>query len=559
MATELVTTETLNAAAQLAEWARRTPGTIAIAEPRGWGSARKRSYRRLTFRELEEDTNRLAQGLVETGVRPGTRLAMFVPFGIDFIALVYAIFKTGGVAVLIDPGMGLRSMLDCLDEVRPEGFVAVSAVQAFRVLPGGRFAKGGLNVTVGRRWFWRGPTVAGFRRRGSGHFDALAMQPDDPAAIIFTSGSTGPAKGVLYCHGNFVHQASEIQSFYDIPPGEIDVPCFPLFGLFNASMGVTTVIHDMNPRHPARVDPRRLIATINDWQATQSSGSPAVWNRVGRYCEEQGVKISTLRRVFSAGAPAPVQMLRRMQSCIHAQGDVYTPYGATEALPVASIEARDVLGETGRRTDAGSGVCVGRKFPGIEWRMIRIVDAPIESIRDLELPPGEIGELIVRGPVVTRCYVTRVEANAWAKIPDDGGFWHRMGDVGYLDSQDRFWFCGRMSQRVLTAAGPMYTIPCEAIFNRHPDVSRSALVGVGPKGFQRPAIVAEPLPGKGLHRRLARGRLVGELRTLALSSPLTAEIRNFFVRRSLPVDIRHNAKISREALAVWAGRRMREG
>jgi acyl-CoA synthetase (AMP-forming)/AMP-acid ligase II len=174
-------------------------------------------------------------------------------------------------------------------------------------------------------------------------------------------------------------------------------------------------------------------------------------------------------------------MLRRMQNCIHPQGDVFTPYGATEALPVASIEARDVLGETGRRTDAGSGVCVGRKFPSIEWRVIRIVDGPLESIRDQELPQGDIGELIVRGPVVTRRYVTRVEANAWAKIPDEGGFWHRMGDTGYLDSQDRFWFCGRMSQRVLTAGGPMYTIPCEAIFNRHPDVNRSALVGVGPK------------------------------------------------------------------------------
>ena len=191
--------------------------------------------------------------------------------------------------------------------------------------------------------------------------------------------------------------------------------------------------------------------------------------------------------------------------------------------------------------------------------MIRIVDGPIESIRELELPSGEVGELIVRGPVVTRRYVTRIQANALAKVPDEGGFWHRMGDVGYLDSQDRFWFCGRMSQRVLTAGGPMYTIPCEAIFNRHPDVGRSALVGVGPQGFQRPAIVVEPLPGKGLHRRLARGRLVGELRTLAMSSPLTAEIRHFFVRRSLPVDIRHNAKISREALAVWAGRRMGEG
>ncbi|HEX3999453.1 MAG TPA: fatty acid CoA ligase family protein [Pirellulales bacterium] len=561
MAIDVVTSETVNAAAQLAEWARRTPQAIAVAEPRRgrigrWRMSAARTYRRLTFAELEADTNRLAEGLVAMGVRPGTRLAMFMPFGIDFISLVYAVFKSGGVAVLIDPGMGLRSTLDCLGEVRPEGFIAVPPVHAFRALPGGRFANRGLNVTVGRRWFWGGATIAQFRRRGSGEFTAVAMQADDPAAIIFTSGSTGPAKGVLYCHGNFIHQAKEIQTFYKIPPGEIDAPCFPLFGLFNASMGVTTVIPDMDPRHPARVDPRRLIATINDWQATQSSGSPAVWKRVGQYCEEQGVRISTLKRVFSAGAPARIPMLRRMQACIHPEGEMHTPYGATEALPVASIEAREVLGETGRRTDAGSGVCVGRKFPGIEWRVIRIVDRPLSSIRDLELPTGEIGELIVRGPVVTREYVTRLEANGWAKIPEDAGFWHRMGDLGYLDAQDRFWFCGRKTQRVLTATGPMYTIPCEAIFNRHADVSRSALVGIGAPGMQTAAIVVEPLPGKGLHRGMARGKLIGELRTLALSSPLTSEIRHFFVRRRMPVDIRHNAKIAREKLAEWASRRI---
>lgn len=564
MAIDIGTAEAVNAASQLADWAVRTPNAIAIAEPRRslFGrlrAARPMKYRQVTFAGLEADTNRLAQGLVDLGVRPGTRLALFVPFGVDFISLVYAIFKTGAVCVLIDPGMGLRNTLDCLGEVKPEGFIAISPVHAMRAFPGGRFAKRGLHVTVGRRWFWRGPTLRSLRRRGSARFEPVAMQPGDPAAIIFTSGSTGPAKGVLYCHGNFIHQAKEIQEFYGIPAGEVDVPCFPLFGLFNPSMGVTTVIPDMDPRRPARVDPRRLLATINDWNATQSSGSPAVWTRVGRYCEEQALKIPTLRRVFSAGAPARVPMILRMHNCIHPDGDFHTPYGATEALPVASIEAREVLGETGRRTDAGSGVCVGRRFPGIEWHVIRIVDAPLESIHDMELPVGEIGELVVRGPVVTRQYVTRVEANAWAKIPDDSGFWHRMGDVGYLDAQDRFWFCGRKSQRVLTAGGPMYTVCCEAIFNRHADVARSALVGVGAPGMQVPAIVVEPLAGKNLHRRLARGKLIGELRTLALSNPLTSDIQHFFVRRRLPVDIRHNAKIGREALAEWAEKRMRKG
>ncbi len=548
----------LNVAGRLRDTARRIPDQLAIAEAvkrRGDG---RWDYRRVTFRELDQDTDRIAAGLVGLGVNPGTRLALFVPMSIDFISLVFALFKAGAAVVLIDPGMGPRHLMDCLDEVQPEGFIAVPAVQAVRLLPGSRYWNSRFNVTVGRRWYWGGPTLKQLRRRTEATvFEPVATQPSDPAAIIFTSGSTGPAKGVLYSHGNFDRQVSELQTFYGITAGEIDVPCFPLFGLFNAALGVTTIVPRIDYRRPARGDPPRLISTIEEWKATQSFASPTVWDRVGRFCEENNVRLPTVRRLLSAGAPVPATVLRRLSGRIHPEGEIHTPYGATEALPIASIGAAEVLADTARQTDAGSGVCVGRRFPGIEWRVIRAVDGAIDTIAEaIELPAGEIGELIVRGPVVTERYVTRTQFNLLAKIPDAAGQWHRMGDVGYLDSRERFWFCGRLSQRVITAKGPMYTIPCEAILNRHPEVRRSALVGVGPPSQQQPVIVVEPSWSKIPHRRLSVSQLVGELRTLALTSPLTAEVRHFLVRRRLPVDVRHNAKISREQLAVWAARRI---
>ena len=103
----------------------------------------------------------------------------------------------------------------------------------------------------------------------------------------------------------------------------------------------------------------------------------------------------------------------------------------------------------------------------------------------------------------------------------------------------------------------MYSIPCEAIFNRHPEVRRAALVGVGPRGQQQPVIIVEPMAGHLPHERIARARFLGQLRSLALSNPLTDGIRHFMVRRRLPVDIRHNAKIFREKLAVWAAERLK--
>jgi acyl-CoA synthetase (AMP-forming)/AMP-acid ligase II len=349
----------------------------------------------------------------------------------------------------------------------------------------------------------------------------------------------------------------ELREFYNIQPGERDLPGFPLFALFNCAMRVATVIPDMDPTRPAEVNPENILEAIRDWNITQAFGSPALWNVVGQYCERQQIVLPTLRRVLSAGAPVPPHVLHRMKAAIHPDGDVHTPYGATEALPVASVSASEVLRETAARSAEGAGTCVGRRFPGIQWKVIRIEDGPIPTLGDAqELPLGEIGELIVQGPVVTREYVTRREANALHKIQDGDSFWHRMGDVGYLDEHDRFWFCGRKTHRVLTADGPLYTIPCEAIFNQHPRVYRSALVGVGPSGQQRPVVIVEPWPDRRPASDPEREQFLVELRDLAQSYGHTQAIQDFLIHLSLPVDIRHNAKIFREKLAVWAGERL---
>ena len=625
----------MNVGRRLSIMAEAMPDAIAVVEPLDYDAQGKRRYRYVTFRQLDDDSDRIARGLHALGVTPGTRLALLVRPGIDFISLVFGLFKSGVVAILIDPGMGRRNLIGCLAEAEPEGFIAIPAAQAVRWLLRRRFPKARFNVTVGRRWFWDGITLDQLRTAGEGsgvrgqgsetpnqHSTLNNQQsvvsphpsplprgegtlPDAPAAIIFTTGSTGPPKGVLYSHRNFDAQVDQIREFYDIQPGEVDLPCFPLFGLFNCAMGVTAVIPDMDPSRPARVDPLKIIEAANDWQATQAFGSPAIWDRVSRYCEANGVRLPTIRRVLSAGAPIPAEVLRRMKACIHPEGEVHTPYGATESLPVASNSASEVLGRAGIpacrnggadipvcrekggtsgrqeclphrdeegtvwRTRQGGGVCVGRRFRDIRWKVIRIVDGPIRSIetsrnwiplRVSEMglsPAGEIGELIVTGPQVTRAYVTLTQWNALSKIADGPAVWHRIGDSGYLDGQDRFWFCGRVAHRVLTADGPMYPVCCEAIFNEHPAIRRSALVGVGPAGRQRPVIILEPHQGHKPKTAKQREALLDEIRQLGASNPLTARIADFLLHPRFPVDIRHNAKIFREKLAVWAGKRGR--
>jgi olefin beta-lactone synthetase len=245
-----------------------------------------------------------------------------------------------------------------------------------------------------------------------------------------------------------------------------------------------------------------------------------------------------------------------MKATLTAAGaEMHTPYGATEALPVSSITATEVLMQTAEKTRRGAGTCVGRPFPTIRLKIIEIVTGAIGSLVEArELPAGEIGEIIVQGDVVTREYFRRPEATAAAKIRDGERFWHRMGDVGYLDEAGCLWFCGRKSQIVETDEAPMFTDCVEPIFNAHPRVARCALVGIDQKPRQTPAVVVE------LETETAAGRdrpeiLIAELRELALANANTRTIDRFlFYPGSLPVDLRHNTKINREELAGWAAR-----
>ena len=189
----------VNVGLRLSQTAAGNPGGIAVVMPRGREAGGKRIYQTLTFRELDEDSNLLADGLAWMGVRPGMRLALMVPPSIDFISLVFAMFKAGVVSVLIDPGMGRRNMIRCLADTQPEGFVGISLAQAVRSLLRSKFPKATYNVTVGRRWFWGGKTLRQLRGRNlSDGYRSAETKAEDPAAIIFTTGSTGQPKGALY-------------------------------------------------------------------------------------------------------------------------------------------------------------------------------------------------------------------------------------------------------------------------------------------------------------------------------------------------------------------------
>ncbi len=545
-----------NIAARLREVAARLPSQLSMARPLGrYRAGGHRDYATMTFADLELQTSSIAAGLQQMGVQPGQRIVMLVRFGVDFISLVFALLKAGAVVVLIDPGMGRKNLVKCLEATNPDGFVAIPAAHMVRMALSHRFPRAKLNVTVGPRLgFLPKPTLEQLAGTPSALYEPPPISLDSPAAIIFTTGSTGPPKGVLYTHRTFNSQVDQLVQHYSIAPGGRDLSGFPLFGLFNAVMGTTTIIPDMDPTRPADVDPPRLLDAIDQWGINQAFGSPALWTAVGRYTDQTGRRVKSLNRLFSAGAPVPPEVLQRMRRAMADDGMMFTPYGATEALPIASIESREILDETAALSRQGAGTCVGKNFSGIEWKIIAIDDGPLATIDQVQpLPPRAIGELMVCGDVVTREYVTRCDQNSHHKVQDGVTVWHRMGDVGYLDELGRFWCCGRKSQRVRLSGRELFTEPCEAIFNNHPHIHRSALIGIGPTGEQTPVMIAEPWPEHRPADSMNAEQLIAQLRGLGREHATTQEIERILIYpKRLPTDIRHNSKIFREQLIPWA-------
>ncbi|MCD4749779.1 MAG: AMP-binding protein, partial [Thermoanaerobaculales bacterium] len=496
-------------------------------------------------------------GLEIVGIGKGVRTALMVQPGLDLFSLAFALFKCGAIPVLIDPGIGIKNMKGCLDRARPEAFIGISKAQAARVILG--WGKGSIRqaITVGPRLFWGGVTLKQVEAKGGDGEDESKIPvsgADEVAAVVFTSGSTGPPKGVVYRHGNFSAQIDALREVYGFGPGEVNLPTFPLFALFDPALGMTTIIPEMDPTRPARAKPENIIGPIQEFSVTTMFGSPALLDTVGRWGAERGVKLPTMRRVISAGAPVAPRIIERFTSMLDEGAQIFTPYGATESLPVASIGSDEILSETGSKTDRGMGTCVGLPVPSAEVRVIGTTDEAIAGWDEgLCVENGTIGEIVVKGPQVTTEYFEATQQTMKGKISDGEAIRHRMGDLGYFDDEGRLWFCGRKAHRIVAADRTFYTVPCEGVFNVHPAVFRTALVGIVDESGVEPILCVEL---EKRSRRKNREEIRRELLELGSHHEHTAPIGRILFHRAFPVDIRHNAKINRAQLASWAAKKL---
>ena len=455
-----------------------------------------------------------AEALHHRGVRTGNRIAVLVPPSIDLIAVVYACWRIGAVAVIADRGLGLRGLKSAIRASRVNHVIGpVKAVAASRLL---RWAPNASMIQLSK--LSRSPVVSKLE-----FVSAPEPTADDPAAVLFTSGATGPAKGVRYTHRQLYAQRDALQKAYNIIPTDTFVAAFAPFALYGPALGIATGLADMDVTSPGTLTATALDDACRRVGATMVFASPAALANVVRTASADVSHLRTVRLVMSAGAPVPIKTLQEI-SRLCPEAELHTPYGMTEVLPVADVSLTDLM-----RIGTGNGVCVGKPVSGCDVRI-----------------DHQTSELLVSAPWMSAGYdslwLTQHNARPVANTDGDSVTWHRTGDVGHIDNEGNVWIEGRLVHVIHTSRGPVAPVPLEIAIEALPSIVRVAAVGVGPVDVEQLVIVVETINSSD---GPADAELTHAVR--AALAPLT--IATVWTTKKLPVDIRHNSKIDRTAVS----------
>ncbi|TQJ41336.1 acyl-CoA synthetase (AMP-forming)/AMP-acid ligase II [Arthrobacter sp. SLBN-112] len=516
----------------------------------------------LTWQQLDNAVDRLAAGLDRAGVRPGSRVSLMVPPGVDLTVALYACLRLGAVVVVADAGLGTRGLSRAVKGATPDFLIGIDkALAAARVLgwPARRISVNDLPAAL-RRILGVETSLAALAREGSrptawpNDGGASHPDPDSPAAVLFTSGSTGPAKGVVYTHRQLAAMRDTVAETFGIHPGQRLVAGFAPFALLGPALGTASVTPAMDVTAPRTLTARALADAAAAIDATVVFASPAALRNVaatsGGLTAEGTAALKRVELLLSAGAPVPEPLLAEVQRLLPG-ASLHTPYGMTEALPVTDISLEQIRAasadaESGAKPGTGNGVCVGRPVHGAR---VAIIPLAADGTAPGSLPVTEVGitgEILVSARHVKEAY-DRLWLTEEASAAESG--WHRTGDVGHFDADGRLWVEGRLAH-VITAPGAVVTpVGAEQAIERLAGIRMAAIVGVGPAGTQAVTAVVETVPP--VRKAGPAGvDLAGKVREAARTAGVS--VAAVLVVPAQPTDIRHNAKIDRTRLSRWA-------
>lgn len=516
----------------------------------------KMAYSHLTFRQLNQRSNELARGLQQAGVIRGTRAALQMLPGIEWFSIAYALLKIGAVPILLQPALGMRKLALCVKTVEPEILITEPRYQVIQLFNSSNYQSVHLQINTEKRWFSKGLSITDIQKNEPATFQPAEMRQNDTGMIVFsTSCESDTPKPTVYTHGMLNAIIEQIKSVMAVSLESTLITTFPLFMVLAPAIGIRQIIPESHSLKANKLDPRILIETIWDYGVTHLLMSSTRLMMLTDFLKDEAIFLPSIQRIVSWGEPYPPLELQRLHSFINEKTQIFPLYGVTEAPVISTLGSHTIVSEMQVKTERGFGLCEGKVVDGLEMRIIEVSDRPIDNWSDdLLVNDGGIGELVVKGEAVSRQYYNNTKYDALHKIPDGKYMWHRTGDIGWLDTKDNFWFCGRKQDRIIISEEEtLYTIPCEAVFMQHERVYRCIIVGVGPIPYQTPVLIIELAPGdSGKYI----STLTHELLDLAQAYPHTGNINNILFRKCFPVHSLYHQKINRKQLTKWAAKKL---
>jgi long-chain acyl-CoA synthetase len=489
----------LNLAMLLELSARRNPGKVALIL----------DDIKLRYAELNGAANKIANGLVNLGVRPGDKVALMLPNTPHFVMCYYAILKAGATVVPLNVLFKRHEVeyhLDDSDSVALivwEGFLGEAAEGVQR-------AKNCRNLIVAQMPGSTTQLAEGALPLGalladtSPVFDTVQMMPDDTAVILYTSGTTGRPKGAELTHFNMFFNAMVcVEKLLPLKQDEVGLAVLPLFHSFGQTCIMNALLYGGGTvTLLPRFDPQKALEIMARDRVTLFSGVPTMYFHLLNFPDADKYDLSALRTCSSGGSAMPVEVMRAFNKKYNVT--ILEGYGLSETSPVASFNHLD------REPKPGS---IGTPIWGVE---MRCVDA-----EGREVPTGELGEIAIRGHNVMKGYYKRPDANAEAIK----GGWFYTGDVAYKDEDGYFFIKDRVKDMLIRGGFNIYPREIEEVLYGHPAIAEAAVIGVhdAALGEEVKAVVAFK-PGQ-----LATEQEIIEYcksRLAAYKYPRTVEIRD---------------------------------
>lgn len=469
-----------NLAARLTERAAQHPERIAIVDARG------RRVRRVSFGDLERGASALAARMRQRGLDRSDAILLFVPMSIELYVALLAVFHLGATAVFVDAWADPRRLDAAVDATKPRGFIGTPKAHLLRLF--NRRVRRIPVALFSSRWH---PAAPG--KSVEGRSPPAELAPDAPALVTFTTGSTGRPKAAARSHGFLWAQHLVLADHLGLTDHDVDMPTLPVFVLNNLASGTCSVLPAFDPRRPADFDAERVFRQMAEERVTTTSGSPAFYQRLLAWCVERRTVLG-VRALFTGGAPVLPPLARLLASDV-VSGTAHVVYGSTEAEPIASIPARDMVSMLDGEGSAESprGLCAGHPVAQIALRLIRPHDGPVELSSggwpEWDVGPGDVGEIVVSGKHVLAGYFKDPDADRSHKIRDDGIVWHRTGDGAWRDDDGRVWLMGRVSQRITRDGHTWWNLPAELRAMTLRGVRHAAYLGVSGADHEQRALL----------------------------------------------------------------------